>query len=195
MLQAKKTFEACEVKKKLSNLQNVIQSQHALLSIEHNVDLELTLSSHLGPVPWSLLTPDRIPTKTDKSKRLHGLQSHIEPTLDWPWSTAHNFDCNGILQRIIVFPVTFKDQTESVFNQALKAGHVGFVTDTYIRCISSRLLTNILAEDNLGVLFNTGVCNRKCSFWMSTTLARIWGKRSTVIHCLTDCDTTNVPKC
>ena len=41
-----------------------------------------------------------------------------------------------------------------VFNQALKAGHVGFVTDIYryIQCISSSLysLTNILAED-LGV--------------------------------------------
>ena len=40
-----------------------------------------------------------------------------------------------------------------VFKQALKAGHVGFVTDTYIQCKSSSLLslTNILAEDNLGV--------------------------------------------
>ena len=39
-----------------------------------------------------------------------------------------------------------------VFNQALKAGHVGFITDTYIQCISSSLLslTNILTEDNLG---------------------------------------------
>ena len=27
-------------------------------------------------------------------------------------------------------------------------------------------------------------------FW-----ARIWGMKSTVIHCLTDCDTTNVPMC
>ena len=46
-----------------------------------------------------------------------------------------------------------------VFNQALKAGHVGFVTDTYIQCISSSLysLTNILAEDNLGVFFSTMV--------------------------------------
>ena len=26
-------------------------------------------------------------------------------------------------------------------------------------------------------------------------LGRIWGKRSRVIHCLTDCDTTNVPMC
>ena len=41
-----------------------------------------------------------------------------------------------------------------VFNQALKAGHVGFVTDTYIQCISSSLLSlkNVLAEDNKGVL-------------------------------------------
>ena len=56
---------------------------------------------------------------------------------------------------------------EPVFNQVLlKAGHVDFVTDTYIQCISSSLLslTNILEEDNLGVLFNTGVCNKRCSF-------------------------------
>ena len=83
---------------------------------------------------------------------------------------------------------------EPVFNQALKAGHVGFVTDTYIQCIrsSQKSLTNIITEDTLGVLFNTGVCNKMCSFIMSTTLARIRGKRFTVIHCLTDYDTTNV---
>ena len=52
MLQAKKTFEACEVNKKLSNSQNLISQtrakmnvfgQHDLLSIGYNVDLELTL--------------------------------------------------------------------------------------------------------------------------------------------------------
>ena len=49
---------------------------------------------------------------------------------------------------------------EPVFNQALKAGHDRFVTDTYIQFISSSLgsLTNIITEDNLGVLFNTDVC-------------------------------------
>ena len=36
-------------------------------------------------------------TKTDKSKLLHGSQSHIEPSLDWPCSAAHNFDGTGIL--------------------------------------------------------------------------------------------------
>ena len=80
---------------------------------------------------------------------------------------------------------------EPVFNQALKAGHVGFVTDTYMQCISSsqKSLTNIITEDNLGILFNTGVCKKRCSLIMSTTLARIRGKRFTVIHCLTDYDT------
>ena len=101
--------------------------------------LTLTLPFLLGPVPWSLSTPDRISTKTDKSKLQHGLQSHVEPTSDLPCSTAHNVDVNAVLQSIIAFPVTIMDLMAPVFNQALKAGHVGFVTDTYIQCISSSL--------------------------------------------------------
>ena len=54
-------------------------------------------------------------------------------------SAAHNFDGNAILQSTIAFPVTFKGLMETVFNQALKAGHVDFVTDTYIQRISSSL--------------------------------------------------------
>ena len=52
---------------------------------------------------------------------------------------------------------------EPVINRALNAGHFGFATDTCIQCISSSLLslTNILAEDNLDVLFNTGLCSKK----------------------------------
>ena len=44
------------------------------------------------------------------------------------------------------------DLMAPVFKQALKAGHVGFVTDTYIQCISCSLysLTNILAEADQG---------------------------------------------
>ena len=105
-------------------------------------DIMLTLSGHFCSF-WDLYhgycPPDRISTKTDTSKLMHGLQSHIEPTLDWPCSAAHNFVGNAILQSIIAFPVTFKGLMEPVFNQALKAGHVGFVTDTYIQCISSSL--------------------------------------------------------
>ena len=90
-------------KKKLSSLQNVnsqmragrsVFGKHDLLSIGHNV--ELTLPFLMGPVPWSLSTPDRISTNTDKSKLQHGLQSHIYPTLDWPFSAAHNVDVNAV---------------------------------------------------------------------------------------------------
>ena len=94
MLQANKVLMlARSSKKKLLNLRNVNSQMRAersvfgkydLLFIGHNVDLELTLPFFLGPVPWSLTTPDRISTKTDKSKIQHGLQSHIEPTLYWP---------------------------------------------------------------------------------------------------------------
>ena len=162
-----------------------------------NIMLTLTLPFPLGPVPWSLSSPDRISTKTDKSKLPHRLQSHMGPTLDWPCSAAHNVDVYAVTTEHNSFTVTFMDLMAPVFNQPLKAGHVGFVTDTYIQCISSSLksLTNILAEDNLGVLFNNDVCNTMCTFWMSTTLARIWEKRSTVIHCLTDCGTTDVQMC
>ena len=72
------------------------------------LDLMLTLY-FLGPVPWSLSTTNRISTKTDKSKLPHGLQLHIEPTLNWRCSAEHNFDDNAILQNIITFPFTFKD--------------------------------------------------------------------------------------
>ena len=60
---------------------------------------------------------------------------------------------------MIAFPVTFKELMEPEFNQALKAGHVGFVTDTYIQCLSSKLLslTNVLAEDITWVFCSTMV--------------------------------------
>ena len=103
------------------------------------LDIMLTLTFLLEPELWSLSTPGRISTKTDKSKLPHGLESHIEPILDWPCSVAHNFDGNVILQSIISFPVTFKNLVEPVFNEAQKTGHVGFVTATYMQCISSSL--------------------------------------------------------
>ena len=60
----------------------MVFGQHDLLSIGHNVDLELKLLFRLGPVPLSLSISDRIPTKIDKSKLPHGLQSHIDLTLN-----------------------------------------------------------------------------------------------------------------
>ena len=89
MLQANKVLMLARSSKKKLSKQNVncqmrayrsVFGQPDLLSIGHNVDLELTLPFLLGPVPWSLSTSDRISTKTDNSKLPHGLQSHIQPT-------------------------------------------------------------------------------------------------------------------
>ena len=54
---------------------------------------------------------------------------------------------------------------EPVFNKALKAGHVGFVTDTYIQCISSSLykvLQTVLQRITL-VFCSTLVYAAKCA--------------------------------
>ena len=79
----------------------------------------------------------RISTKTDKSKLQHGLQSHIEPTLVWQRSAAHNFDSNAVTTEHNSFSCHLQESDGT--NQVLMAGHVGFVTDTYIQRISSSL--------------------------------------------------------
>ena len=49
---------------------------------------------------------------------------------------------------------------EPVFNQALKAGHVGFVTDTYTMYKRQSIKSYTHSpRGHLGVLFNNGVCN------------------------------------
>ena len=54
--------------------------------------------------------------------------------------------------------VTFKDLMAPVFNQALKAGHVGLVTDTMYKQQSIKSYKHV--RRHLGVLFNNGVCNK-----------------------------------
>ena len=79
-----------------------------------------------------------------------------------------------------------------VFNQALMTGYVGFVTETYTQCISSRLLsvTNILA-----CFVQQWCMQQKVHLLNVNSIGQNMGERSTVIHCLTDCDTTNMQVC
>ena len=112
-----------------------------LFSIEHDVDLELTLSLPLEPVLRQLSISDCI----------FLMESHIEPTIERPFNIAHILDDNAILQSLTTIPAIFVEQSEAVFNQSPKAEHVGFVTDTYmyIPFISSSLisLTNVHTEE------------------------------------------------
>ena len=135
-----KTFAASEVTKKLTSSQNKISQiraernvfgQLVLLSLEHDVDLELTLSFPLGPVPWPLATADGMPVKTDKSRLLHNLESSIEPTTDRPSDAVHIIDGNAMLQSLKPIPDTFEELAEHVFNRLPKSKRVDFTTDTY----------------------------------------------------------------
>ena len=71
-----KTFANAEVKKTLKSTQNKmtqikaernIFGQLVLLSVQ-NIDLQVTLSYPLGPVPWSFASADGMSIKTDKAK-------------------------------------------------------------------------------------------------------------------------------
>ena len=85
-----------------------------------------------------------VTVKTDKSKLPHGLQSHIEPTLDWPCSAAHKFDGNVVTTEHNSFSCHFQGSDGTSIQPETKGKacwHVGFVTDIYIyiHCISSGL--------------------------------------------------------
>ena len=135
-----KTFAASQVTKKVTNSQNKISQiraernvfgQLVLLAIQHDVDLELTLSFPLGPVPWSLATADGMPTKTDKSTLLHNLESGIEQVTDRPSDAVHVVDGNAMLQSLKPIPDSFEELAEHVFNNLPKSKRVDFITDTY----------------------------------------------------------------
>ena len=73
--------------------------QLVLLSIEHDLDVQLALAFPLGPVLWSLATADGMPTKTDKSKLLHNLESCSKPITDRTSDDVHIIDGNAMLQK------------------------------------------------------------------------------------------------
>ena len=121
-----KTFAASEVKKTIKSSQNKmtqiraernIFAQLVLLAVQNDIDLEMTLSYPLGPVPWSLATADGMPVKTDKSKLLHFLESHIEPTVtSSKEGMVHVFDGNALLYSLVAIPDTFEQVAEMIFN-------------------------------------------------------------------------------
>ena len=109
-----------------------IFGQLVLLSVEHNIDLQVTLSYPLGPVPFSLATADGMPTKTEKSKLLHHLEACVEPmTAPTNEPVAHVIDGNASLYVLSPIPDNFEGVAEMVFDRLPKSSRVDFVTDTY----------------------------------------------------------------
>ena len=136
-----KTFASVGVVKKVKSSQNKmlqikaernIFGQLVVLSVEHNIDLQVTLSYPLGPVPYALATADGMPAKTDKSKLLHHLESCIEPvTAPASEAVAQVIDGNATLYVLSPVPDNFQGVAETVFDRLPKSARVDFVTDTY----------------------------------------------------------------
>ena len=101
-----------------------------LLSVEHNINLQVTFSYPLGPVT-SLATADGMPVKTDETKSLHSLTS-VEPvTRPTDEPIAYVYDGNATLQSLVSIPERFEGLAEMVLNLLPKTSRVDFVTDTY----------------------------------------------------------------
>ena len=124
-----KTFANAEVKKTLKSTQNKmtqiksernIFGQLVLLSVQNDIDLQVTLSYPLGPVPWSLATADGMPVKTDKVKLLHYLESSLEALLLRPKEdVVPVVDGNAVLQSLTSIPDNFEDLADAVFSRNL----------------------------------------------------------------------------
>ena len=141
-----KTFASVGVVKKVKSTQNKmlqikaernIFGQLVVLSVEHNIDLQVTLSYPLGPVPYVLATADGMPVRTDKfrtdkSKILHHFEPCIEHvTAPASEAVAHVIDDNASLYVLSPVPDNFQGVAETVFDRLPKSARVDFVTDTY----------------------------------------------------------------
>ena len=94
------------------------------------------LHYELGPVPWSLATPDRGLVKTDKSCLLHLLESGTLPVEDVPPMAALILDGMAVLQTTRPTGDTFSPLADQVFRYAtqglISGGRVDFVVDRYL---------------------------------------------------------------
>ena len=136
-----KTFANAEVRKTLKSTQNKmtqikaernIFGQLVLLSVQNDIDFQVTLTYPFDPVPWSLASADGMPVKTGKAKLLHYLESSVEALLLLSKEdVVHIIDGNAVLQSLISIPDNFEDLADAVFSLLPKLGRVDFVTDPY----------------------------------------------------------------
>ena len=78
-----------------------------MISLKNDIDLSMTMSFQLGPIPWTLATADRCPVKTDKDKLLHNLEAPIDPSEKPPLEDSV-YVCDRILQALTAISETFE---------------------------------------------------------------------------------------
>ena len=100
-----------------------------------NLKMGDILSHPLGPLPWSLSTPDGLLRKTNKSSLATSLQKNVEVAHELPSNSASVVDGMNLVQRIKGDQSTFGDIAVAVLLMALKEGsqskRIDVVFDTY----------------------------------------------------------------
>ena len=80
------------------------------------------LSHPLGPLPWSLSTPDGLLRKTNKSSLATTLQKNVEVAQQLPGNSVSVVDGMNLVQRIQGDQATFGDVAVTVLLMALQEG-------------------------------------------------------------------------
>ena len=126
------------LKKKISAVRadRTLFARLAVVAQSRSLDMRSVLHCELGPVPWSLATPDGGLVKTDKSCLLHLLESGTQPVEDVPPMAALILDGMAVLQTTRPTGDTFSQLADQVFRYAtqglISGGRVDFVVDRYL---------------------------------------------------------------
>ena len=108
-----------------------IYGQLAVLSMNHDLDMQKVMQYPLGPVPWALATADGSPAHTNKANLGHELlEAGNFNTAAFPESAFIQDACE-LLQKITPLPDTFGQLAHKVFLHLPNQKEIHFVADTY----------------------------------------------------------------
>ena len=97
--------------------------------------MDAILSHPLGPLPWSLSTPDGLLRKTNKASLASLLQKNVQVCEEVPVHSAAIIDGMSLVQRLKGDQLTFGDIAMTVLSMAMKEGvrcnRIDVIFDTY----------------------------------------------------------------
>ena len=110
--------------------QRNVFGQLVLLSVQHNISLEKSLSYELSAISWSLATADGSPLKTAKSSIVPHLEKHHQVEAS-PQSPAYIIDASALIQSQVTIAKTFGELALQLFLALPNYPRIDLVNDTY----------------------------------------------------------------
>ena len=115
--------------------EQILRADRNLFAQTRDIDMREVLKYTLGPLPWSLVTPEGLYVKISKFKLAEVLEQDVDPCAEEPDASVYILDGMALLQSIKNVPRTFGDLEESMLKLIIRTARnvvrVDFVTDTY----------------------------------------------------------------